>query len=642
MEPLKYNGSSDFLNYMNIEITSLFDDDDLQTPAKEQVKRLHVNDTDHTQRIYDQFSGATCLLFRTEEKFVRLTVSGGYKFTAISAGGWLLIPASDALPTFWVPINPAYRKIDHQGHILHETPATIEGIDANASSLSVTLGKGDGVLDLVIWQLEDPALVQELTSLNTLESQSWFLWGSHTIYRRPADLYLHLIHGCVYENRASWPFYWKICSENDAHALYVTLTGLLRATGKRIYELLRSQLMLCVIGRLGTDGAFRHGEWTDSMEAHYRLHASGMHLMMDYLSEHDDANVRAALSQAAMFIASRSDQTEMGSWFLHDDLEISSESMAKSPFSWKPGRALGKNTSNMLVLNTHLDTLIALDRARTLCAGVGDETLIHSAVIAANSILQLRPAQTLYKFASKILYLTFLPEKQAAQLPVYLRALKRIGWKWLAPRFHHLKTARPRLVMPGGYIDRALSLKGVSDAYQSINVMDLLRFLRRFPGEQTENITREALFFTHSSGLLDQWAQTPKKQYALGFWAEALWHACSLYPDVSYRVWLAQAMLRLETTDMGLPPSLMGSNAEAIPNSEQVPCPITLDSRLRIANLSRGTRWELLIVNPTDTDINLQWEHAPDVLLPWQNAKGQTLTQSPVVLAGSWIHGQSE
>ena len=133
------------------------------------------------------------------------------------------------------------------------------------------------------------------------------------------------------------------CSENDAHALYVTLTGLYRATGKRIYDLLRTQVVLSTVDRLGDDGAFRHGEWSKDMESHYRLHASGMHLMMDYLAERQDPVVAAALEKAAAFLASRPDKTAMGAWFLHDDLEQSVEGMGKSPFAWKPGRALGKS-----------------------------------------------------------------------------------------------------------------------------------------------------------------------------------------------------------------------------------------------------------------------------------------------------------
>ena len=533
------------------------------------------------------------------------------------------------------------RKLDAQGHILFEARADIEGIEAAPNSLTFTIDQGKGSLDVVIWRLDDPDLVLELASLNPLEQQAWYLWGSHTVYRRPADLYLHLIHGHVYENRTSWPHYWKICSENDAHALYVTLTGLMRATGKRIYGLLRTQLALSVIDRLGEDGAFRHGEWSKDMEAHYRLHASGMHLMMDHLAEHNDPTVAAALARATDFLAKRPDHTKLGAWFLHDDLELNPESMKKSPFTWKASQSLGKSPSNMLVLNTHLDTLVCLDRARGFSNEHSHADLIKSAALAVGKVLQLRPAETLYKVVYGIIYLTFLPSAKAASLPIHMRALKRIGWKWLAPRLHHLKTALPRLAMPGGYIDRAASIKGVSDAYQSINVMDLLRFLRRFPDEYVDKVTHEALAFTHSSGILEHWRESPKKEYALGFWAEALWHACSLYPDNNYRIWLADAMLALETMGMGLPPSLLGTNAEAIPPSDQHPCPIPAHTGLRIANLSRGDKYEILVVNATDSAIEMDWTKPPGKPVQWKDATGEKITVDLNIPARSWLHGQT-
>ena len=95
-------------------------------------------------------------------------------------------------------------------------------------------------LDAVVWKLDDPALIDELMELAPVETQGYFLLGSHTRYGQPADLYRHLIHGWVYEDRYAWPHKRRICSENDAHALHLIFSGLQHATGKRIYGLLKS------------------------------------------------------------------------------------------------------------------------------------------------------------------------------------------------------------------------------------------------------------------------------------------------------------------------------------------------------------------------------------------------------------------
>ena len=66
------------------------------------------------------------------------------------------------------------------------------------------------------------------------------------------------------------------------------------------------------------------------------------------------------------FISDKHDATEAGAWFYHDELETSEAGMRRAPFKWWPGRALSKSPQNMLVLNTQLDTLVALERYGTL------------------------------------------------------------------------------------------------------------------------------------------------------------------------------------------------------------------------------------------------------------------------------------
>jgi len=350
--------------------------------------------------------------------------------------------------------------------------------------------------------------------------------------------------------------------------------------------------------------------------------------------------VADALQRAARFLAARPDKTDLGQWFLHDELEQSEAGMRQSPFTWKASRVLGKSPTNMLVLNTHLDTLIGLDRYRRERGDATLDELLDSAHGAAMRVLALRPAEALYRMVAKVLYLTFLPPEKAARLPFLQRALKRVGWKWLAPRLHLLKTAFPRLVFPGGFIDRAVSLKGVSDAYQPINLMDLLRFARHFPSPAVDAVVHEALAFTQGSGLVERWAGMKNKSYAIGFWAEALWHACMLYPNSDYRSWLGTCMLRLERMKMGLPPSLLGANAEAVPPDRQVPCPIVSDGRLRVANLSHGDTREFIVANASKDPVELTWISPPDRPIEWTTAGG-LLADAETVPAESWLLGRS-
>ncbi len=567
----------------------------------------------------DGLKQGTCLYLRTCSQ-TTLRARGHFNLQQCRAGGWLLRSDDFAAPSYWLPTPATLRRIDQDGHILGERTAELLGFelsDAAAAATFASIPEG-WTLDATVWQLQDPALVEELQSLSPVETQGYFLLGSHTRYSRPADLYRHLINGKVYEDRYAWPHKRKIRSENDAHALYILFSGLEKATGKTLYRLFKQQLLLSVLSRQDMDGAFRHGEWTARMEAHYRLNASALHLMLDSLSEAPDASVKAAADKLTDFLVSQTDTLETGIWFLHDELEHSEASMNEAPFRWVKSRALGKSPSNMLVLNTQLDTSVGLARHAQLTASPRHEAALASAARATQSVLAMDAAPWLYRPLMKLVALTLLPTERAQRLPPHLRALKRLTWKYLLPRLPDIKSRFPRLVMPGGYIDRELSLRTWAHHYLPINLMDLARYRRLCADASLDPVIHAAARFTAESGILERWAALRYEKYALGFWAEALYHLCRIYPAHDhYRAWMIQAVLLLEATEQGLPPSLLGGNAEAVPTAEQVPCPIPGDGRLRIVNLGDRLQPVVLVINPTNEPIGLTWHTPPDALLAW-------------------------
>ena len=602
-----------------------------------------------SQLLIDCFSdaGATCGFLRMrggQESSSRFSFHGASRLSVCPAGGWLLQPARADAPAYWLPVRPSARRLNDHGHVLEERPAEIEGVAFTEGSAAVTMTAVNGeALDLVAWRL-DANTVDQLSHLAAIETQGFFLWGSHTPYRRPADLYSHLIHGSVYENRYAWPHKRRICSENDAHALYVTLSGLERATGKGLYRLLKRQLLLSVLARQSPDGGFRHGEWTDEMEAHFRLNASAMHLYLDALEEGDDPVVRRALRTGICFLAKRRDQLTPGTWFLHDELELSEVAMNRAPFRWLKSRALGKSTSNMLVLNTHIDTTIVIDRYRFGERNDEYAPLVASARAATAAVLALRPAEWLYRFVFALIKPTMLPTARARALPLPVRALKRIASKYLVPNLHRLKTRFPRLVMPGGYVDRQVPLASWAFHYLPINIMDLIRYSRRFPEDDLGTIIVDAIRFTQTSGVLDRWQELVYERYALGFWAEALYQLYMLSPEDGHYAWLADAAMRLEDLGLGLPPSLLGANCEVVARSYQVPTPSPEDARLRVINLSGAGRPVYLVVNSAHSSIRAVFGRCNSAAraLAWSCGDGVHLgEQEPVVPARSWIIGRA-
>lgn len=547
----------------------------------------------------DDLGHAACLLVRASDLAgaLSLALDGPFTLTAVAAGGWLASPADTQGWAYWVPALPRSRKLNAQGHVLAERDANLTTVCIAADGIRVTVESAAGeAVDGVVWRL--PAVMaRELQSTQPLEQQKYFLWGSHTSYGRPADIYRHVVFGSVYEDRFSWPHKRRICSENDAHALFVLLTGLGRSTGKRLYDLLRRQIILSVLARQAADGAFRHGEWTDDFEVHFRLHCSAMHLLMDSLVDLPSQATTARLKLAAAFLQTARSPMAVGTWFLHDELEQSEAAMNKAPFRWVSTHKLGKTRANMLVLNTHMDATMALHRYARVTGDTQYAEAVTQAVTATRHVLRLRPMEWAYRLAFWPVSLTLLPKQQQARLSLLKRLAKRIGWQFIAPNLHHLKARFPRFVMPGGYVDRAIPLGSWAFHYHTVNLTDLIRHARQLPAPELDAAIEGALRFAHDSGVLNRWAELGYERYALGFWAEALYQYCFDHPAAGKEGWLADATLRLHDLGMGLPPSVLGANAEINGASGGFTCPQPPGPGVRVIALGRPDDRRLLVVN---------------------------------------------
>jgi len=96
-----------------------------------------------------------------------------------------------------------------------------------------------------------------------------------------------------------------------------------------------------------------------------------------------------------------------------------------------------------------------------------------------------------------------------------------------------------------------------------------------------------------------------------------MYNMCTLRDDSAYRRYLAEAILCAEEAELGLPPCLLGADREVVQKSHHIPCPSPADNRLRIANLSREGKMEILVINGSVTDLSLEWEKSPDRSLSW-------------------------
>ena len=592
--------------------------------------RTRLEHPDRSEAVLDtfpDFESAACCFLRLaagSERIARLVVHGVNEVVHCAAGGWLLKRGESGSVCYWIPQPPTARTVDSHGRILSQEAAELAGFGGTSDELWVEFRvPQDRHLDLTLWRFPAALRVEEtLREPLSVERQTWFMRGSHAVFRGPSDLYLCLVHGQVYDNRFVWRriwggFRWRICSENEAQSLYAVLNGLERATRRVLHTLLKRQVLFSVIARQAPDGGWHHGEWTDLMESHFRLHNAGVLLLEAALDEAPDPVVAKSLEAAVSFTARRIDDTDVGLWFLHDSLEESVEmATAMDAPPWTPTSILGASATNKFILNTHLDAIVALDRYREITGDTRHSAAVASGRSAARAVLALRPAEWLYRMVFAAVRLTLLPHEQANRLSLPSRVVRRLARDYLIPRMFSLKHAFPRFVMPGGLLDRHLSPRHFDMGYHPVNLMDVARLSRRFPEDGFKAIAAGAVEAVTGTGLLRFWMESKHRQ-PIGYWVEALYHLCTLDSSRAYRNHLAEAMLCAEDAGLGLSPSLLGADAEAVKVAQQVACPSPRDPRLRIANLSCAGKRELLVVNTATVPIELAWEEDRDPALSW-------------------------
>lgn len=609
---------------VEIDLTQFFDTANGTDIVRTQnVARSSWNECG-VEYIRDDFdnSGAQCLFVRSKQSgpsTVEVRLDGNYRLKICALGGWLLHEDAQG-ELFWMPQPPSLRALDADAHIISEKTASSSSFGMTSQHATITFPVPESyAFDWTIWRLDSTLAdwVAELDRAATLECQPYFIYASHTTTSCAADCYRHLIHGHVYGSAWAWPKKRKICDELDAYALYLIAAALERSTGKVLYRLMRQQLSMSVVSRQEKDGGFRHGEWTNRHESHNRLINGAIQLLASEVEDTGDPVLIRSLRDAAGYLARQVDHTDAGVWFLHDSLELSEESMCEYPFSWIPSTWMGKSRTNLLILNTHLDCMLALKRYQVVSSDLQYDELLASAQRTLTTALMSRPANWLYKPLMRIIGLTLLPKVEQERLSLPVRALKRSAWKYLIPKWHLVRNRFPRFVMPGGYIERSLNQKGFAHRYHAVHLMDFVRYLHHFTAPHLEHIPNELVKFGASSQVIGHWKESPASRDSLGFWAEGLFQLCARSRTSKYRELLASTVIDLADAGLGLPPSLLGANAELVSREMRTPCPSPADPGIRIVNLTVGAEPEFLAINTTHAALPIRFDAGEPPGLIW-------------------------
>jgi hypothetical protein len=325
---------------------------------------------------------------------------------------------------------------------------------------------GTGTVSVVLIPAEYIGSIEELQPSHRTERMSfrksnWFTADA------PEDFWNYLINGSIYDPRAHQPIGKRFKCQQCAFAWWNYFGYLFRSTEKKYYDLMQDEIAFSIMCDLDEEGAWRHGFWFDDMEIHSRFHLDGINLLVSQY-EKDGNEFWLAKARAAMdyVVRNLTDTFRNGDiWFLHDSIE------EKDNHKFFSG-LFGKNEFNTLCLNTHIQALCVLQRLKKYEVEGGPYTRYYtSGYRALHTVMEHRPAEYLYKALVKLFV---MQKKQSNGIPVFKRIRKAAASRLIGLLYWKIKEEYPRIVLPGGLIERDLNVTRFSDRYHIINIKDLL------------------------------------------------------------------------------------------------------------------------------------------------------------------------
>lgn len=314
--------------------------------------------------------------------------------------------------------------------------------------------------------------VREITSLNSVErcvyrKTDWFFAS------KPSDIWRYLINGSIYDPRGHKDLKKRFKCQQCAFAWWSYFGFLYKKTGKKLYDIIQNVIAYSVVLDLSPKGEWGHGFWTDEIETHARFHLDGIHLLVSQHEKTGESLWVEAAERGMSFVAKHlMEQLDDGSlWFLHDTNEH------RDKHAHFQSVLFGKSPGNSLCLNTHVQALTVLNRLNHV---IPQKTHYaewsEKGLRALQRVLEHQPAEALYKIFIVMWIKSRKKPRSKVEVvahAVKVRSIRKVFWA--------LRRQYPRLVYPGGWIDRDLTISCFSEEYQITNLKDFLTLYQQMP-----------------------------------------------------------------------------------------------------------------------------------------------------------------
>jgi len=326
--------------------------------------------------------------------------------------------------------------------------------------------------------LKDPngQFFEELKSLSNIERRlyrrsDWFF------ARTPSDVWNYLINGSLYDPRSHKSIGKRFKCQQCAYAWWSYFGFLYKETGKKLYTTMQDEVAYSILLDMSEKGEWGHGHWSNDIETHARFHLSGLHLFISQYEKTGDLIWLEAAERGMDFVSlhlmEKIDDDCL--WFLHDTIEHNNKLL---PHHFK-STIFGKTTGNSLCINTHVQALTVLHRLCVLIPGkkVYAE-MFENGARALRKVLDYQPGELIYRILMPLV-IKHMSRKRNNSLKDKAKniiegfMIKTIYW----PVRHQF----PRIVQPGGFIERDLTIAFASHPYHNTNLKDLLILYHQEP-----------------------------------------------------------------------------------------------------------------------------------------------------------------
>jgi hypothetical protein len=424
----------------------------------------------------------------------------------VSGSSGRLIDCDNQL-MLWIPKEPVSRDYDAQGRIVNKSQMTFETESCQEKlSLSVT-GAGPKRVEfgVVVFAKQTDQFKTELLSLRPIEKRktiksSWFA------YEDPSDVWDYMINGNFFNSKYR-PQRKGFESQNMAFTLYHYLDFLFGDTRKEIYRLLREVIAYSVMLSLTKEDCWRHGVWTDLKEVHTIHQVVGIHVFLTHYEKTGRSVFLQKAKDAMDYLIAMADKlSDNGLWFLHDELELNDKDVRLFYKDIVLSNAFGKSLSNTLCINTHLATLIALQRLDRIDPSDKYRDYYCRGYDSLKKVMLAQPCGLLYSILYRLS--DFLGKLDKERTNVVVKKINKVYG--LVLRGHILPVLKkwfPRIVMPNGFLERDLSYSVLSENYHILNIKEMLMLYCHERDKWLETIITKSINYTIDSGYVRSFAE---------------------------------------------------------------------------------------------------------------------------------------